>query len=87
MKGKGIQGILMKYEGKTIDKDLCNKIHSQILRLFEQDDYYYCYICSSNLGKDCPEGYGCGNCCEIGFYCEVCAEEQKYICLCGEKLK
>ena len=84
---KGIRRILMKYEGQTITQLVANKIVNEIHSLFERDDYYYCYNCSTNLGNDCPNGYGCGDCCELGFYCEECAEEQKFLCFCGKKLK
>jgi hypothetical protein len=82
---KRIRGILMNYNGKTINQELADKIVAEIYSLFEQQDD--CYICSTNLGKDCPEGYGCGECCELGFYCDECAENQKFVCCtCGRKL-
>jgi len=85
---KGIRRILMKYQGQTIDQKLANKILNEIHILFElQDDYYHCYNCSTNLGNDCPDGYGCGDCCELGFYCDECAKIQNFVCFCGKKLE
>jgi hypothetical protein len=83
----GIKGILMKHEGKKIDKDLTKQILDEIHRLFEtQDDNYFCYNCSTCLGRDCPDGMACGECCEIGFYCDECAEKQDFKCFCGRHL-
>jgi hypothetical protein len=87
-KRKGIRGILMKYQGQSLDRELSNKIVDEIHSLFEcQDDYYCCYNCSTILGCDCPDGYGCGDCCELGFYCDECAEIQNFVCFCGKKLE
>jgi hypothetical protein len=89
MDGKeGIRGILMKYEGKEMNKDLANEILAEIYSLFEeQDDCYYCNHCSKNLGNDCPDAYGCGDCCELGFYCKKCAKNQNFFCHCGKILE
>lgn len=50
-----------------------------------QDDRWLCVNCLKDLGRDMPEGVGCGYC--YVFYCEECHHENQRQCtLCEKKI-
>lgn len=70
--------IVSRLKGE-VDELVVRKVLMEVVRTFQaNDDHYYCIVCLTDLGRDCPEGWSCGKCTK--FYCEDCYKDLNNCC-------